>query len=58
MRHTTSDIRCTELYSMTMTTKATFCQLPTTYCFPCIATLRLCKSLQFTKAATNNTPLV
>jgi len=35
VRHTTPDIRCTELYSLTMTTKATFSQLPTTYCFHC-----------------------
>ena len=33
IRHTTPDIRCTQLYSLTMTTKATFCQLPTPYCF-------------------------
>jgi len=35
VRHTTPDIRCTQLSSLTMTTKATFCQLPTTNCFHC-----------------------
>jgi len=43
IRHTTPDISCTQLYSLTMTTKATFCQLPTTYCFhcqPCIVAIR------------------
>ena len=35
IRHTTPDIRCTQLYSLTMTTEATFSQLPTTYCFHC-----------------------
>jgi len=45
-----------------MTTKATFCQLPTTCCFhcqPCTCnTLHLYKSPQFAEAATNNTPLM
>ena len=52
IRHTTPDIRCTQLYSLTMTIKATFCQLTTTYCFHCqpcsCNTLRL---HQFAKAA-------
>ena len=59
IRHTTPDIRCTQLYSLTMTTKATFCHLPTTYCFhcqPCTCnTLRLHKPTQFAKSATNKT---
>jgi len=62
IRHTTPDIHCTQPYSLTMTTKATFCQLPTTCCFhcqPCTCnTLRLYKSPQFAEAATNNTPLM
>jgi len=61
--HTTPDISCTELLftncDYNLTTKATFCQLPTTYCFHChpcsCNTLRLCKSPQFAKAATNKT---
>jgi len=49
IRHTTPDIRPTQLYSLyTMIRKATFSQLPTTYCFhcqPCTCnTLRLYKS--------------
>jgi len=35
IRHTTPDIRCTQLYSLTMTTKAAFSHLPTRYCFHC-----------------------
>ena len=56
MRHTIPGIHCTQICSLTMATKAIFCQLPTTYCFysqPCSSnTLRLYKSPQFGKAAT------
>ena len=41
--HTTPDIHWTQLYSLTtcMTTKATFCQLPTTYCLLPLPALQL-----------------
>jgi len=35
IRDTTPDVRCTQLYSVTMTTKATFCHLRITCCFHC-----------------------
>jgi len=55
IRHITLDIRYTQLCSLTMTTKTTFCQLPITYCFHCqpcsCKALRLYKSPQFAEAA-------
>ena len=60
IRHTTPYMRCTQLYLLSMTTKATFCQLPT----PTASTASLAvairyayKSPQFAKAATNKNKL-
>jgi len=46
IRHTTPDVRCTQLYSLTMTAKSIFCQLPTMFCFHCQPCISLSSSLK------------